>query len=125
MTAAKVNYDETAAAGAARLDQVRPEWLCLVDRDRLDMKRKSACMLGQVFYDEDDPDENGYEDGCAALGFEPMSFFSLSHREVELGFNVPQSYADTPAQVDARFAELTAAWLRIIDARRHAGGSDG
>ena len=45
----KLSYKARAAAGAAVLDELDPDWFWSVDTDALDIMNGNDCILGQLF----------------------------------------------------------------------------
>jgi len=93
-------YDERAAASAAFLDETMIAWDAQIDVARLDMARGADCIGGQLC---------GNYSIFAAL-MQPWGSLEQS------GFN-------PDASVPGERAELTAAWRRLIAARRFDRGA--
>lgn len=97
---------ERVAKGAALLDEREPGWWQRIDLDTLDLKAPCRCILGQLDTDRQDHD----------LWLWIASRFGLDVWEDDdkrLGFNVLH-------HSDRAYANLTAAWRTLIEARRAA-----
>ena len=105
------------ARGAALLDEKLPGWADRIDLDRLDLGSPCRCILGQTWdegrYDDDDP-----------YFMHVRSLFGTydQQRDAGLGFNINFG-AKLLREMDAEYAELTAEWRRVIEARREAAAS--
>ena len=47
-----MNLEDRIALGTQFLDDVKPGWVELIDRDSLDLSEPSSCILGQLFAPE-------------------------------------------------------------------------
>lgn len=102
--------EERVAAGAAWLDEHHPGWENDVDLDKLRMDDCALCVLGQTFGDywesplaESRPETwselDAYDEVARPLGFQFSGRRGYSRDE---------------------YAELNAAWVRLIESRRVA-----
>lgn len=101
--------DEIAQAvvlGAAWLDgKFGPEWQNLVDRNVLDMSSSVSCVLGQVF-------GRAYHLVLMAMEiWERMTRVEVRSFMISHGFDLSE-YGR------GQHAQLTAEWVRVIEARR-------
>jgi hypothetical protein len=92
------------AKGAAFLDEREPGWWQRIDLDTLDLMAPCLCVLGQLATSLPEPTWGGI---CVHFGLEPWR-----QQVDDLGFNT--AGAGTPLQ----YANLTAVWRRLIEARR-------
>lgn len=91
---------ERVAAGAALLDQKRPDWHRQINSEFLDLRSCFECVLGQLF--------GGFGAGAAILRIEPDFTLQL---EARYGFDI------TRHECDEVYDELHAEWLRVISER--------
>jgi hypothetical protein len=49
MSATTTLIEQRVANGAAKLDEVKPDWYSLIDMDHLNMSYADQCILGQAF----------------------------------------------------------------------------
>lgn len=94
-----------AFAGAAWLDCVSPGWDSQVSLTDLVLEDGSSCVLGQVFAEYADPDDdlyNGYD--WATENFDELDGDGRGY-----GFEYAR---------DVTYAELDQAWTELIEARR-------
>jgi len=97
------------AKGAALLDEKVPGWDARIDLATLNLASPCRCVVGQLFADlaEDDV-VLGYAPGLGVLGFGPGDDDS------------PYGFDAAPDDAAEQYADLTAAWKRIIEGRRAA-----
>jgi hypothetical protein len=98
---------ERVARGAALLDEREPGWWERIDLGRLDLSSPCRCVLGQLNTDLDRPYFPKWTDILERFGVGLRDEFTH-------GFNVGGG------GTDAQFANLTAAWRELIEARRSA-----
>ena len=91
---------ERVAAGAAFLDEREPGWDKRIDLDKLSIGSGCNCVLGQLY--------QGFGLGLVATGL-----VDTIDQDVDLGF-----YWDDEGTVREEVQDLTAAWQRLIAARR-------
>lgn len=104
---------ERVAAGAALLDEHRPGWDRVgVSLDGLDMADCHDCVLGQMFGHYSHAFRRFNADWTIANGI------LVDGQAMPLGFAAYTEDDGTDAEVDAEYAELTAAWRTLIETRR-------
>lgn len=98
--------------GAALLDAELPGWWERVQVNELNMGRKCACVLGQLYpstpgdWGAGVAPSYGYDVGRRELGIEP------NHAAALLGFDAIGLY------LDEDYTALAAEWTRVIESRR-------
>ena len=110
--------NERVAAGAALLDEKRPGWWQRIDTDTLDMGETCGCILGQTY--EANGRSTPFDMGCVDLFGSKLGVYGWVADDgwdaaTEHGFSLgPQAYEES------EWAELRAAWVALIEARRAA-----
>ncbi len=99
---AETTIEQRVEAGAAWLDQHRPDWWREVDTDTLDIDDCHRCPLGQLW-------------GCYFRV--PIALDDA----VAYGFD--SDYADGTPEYQADVAALNAAWTALIERRRAEAGA--
>ena len=109
---------DRVAAGAAYLDEREPGWWQRIDLDRLDLQAQCRCVLGQLATDVDR--STLWETICERFGVLPFGRKNCRPSDSELGFNVLPGYeeCDDDLAALAEYAQLTAEWKALINARR-------
>jgi hypothetical protein len=95
---------ERVQAGAAFLDEERPDWRWEIDTATLDLSDDCGCVLGQIFGD--------FTDGFKALGI-------TASQAADLGFDSQLRHQDTwydgrLRDVDHEYNNLTEEWRYIL-----------
>jgi hypothetical protein len=93
------------ATGLALIYERDPELAELLDPATLDISDPRSCALGQLY--------GTFDDGLDALGLTICAAAGLGFT-CEAGDDAPDEVAG------AQFAELTAEWRRVLEARRPA-----
>jgi hypothetical protein len=94
---------ENVERGAALLDRHYAGWEDRIDPDRLDLGSSSDCVLGQLY---------GHYGGGLVKVFGNME---------RVGVKVEHGFTLGAAPASGHYVPLTAAWRRLIEARRGAG----
>jgi hypothetical protein len=97
---------ERVARGAALLDEREPGWWQRIDLETLDLGAPCHCVLGQLATDLEDPTS-------WLVILDRFDLTWVDDSDKQLGFNALTSS-------DRSYANLTAAWRELIEARRSA-----
>jgi hypothetical protein len=95
---------DRVAKGAAYLDEREPGWWKRIDLDKLDLRKPCRCILGQL--DTDRQEHDFWSLIAARFGLDVFE-----DDDQRLGFNAV-------GHSERAFANLTAAWRALIEARR-------
>lgn len=93
-------YETQIARGMDLLDNYNPDWINVVDENKLKMSSCFACTLGQLF--------TSFQRGLYHLGIREPS---------EYGFTIPYESA-SPGTEELYFQRLTEEWKAAIRNRR-------
>jgi hypothetical protein len=111
ITTVSPSFADRATAGAAYLDKVWPGWHDLIELDRLDLSDCWACILGQLFENYCDAEDNLIMPGRQVPGATDLEMTAL-------GFSlVADADADDSLDVTAIHQDydwLTACWINLI-----------
>lgn len=115
---------------ASMLDQVIPDWMTRVDRNKIDIFSCKKCIIGQLF-----PDEPTFYDGMDALRelvidsnvIAPTERLSSTALGLNSGWHPASRFADLDLSDESDMSEaylsmatLTLAWRQLIDDRASA-----
>lgn len=100
----KLTIEQRVAAGAAWLDENRPDWLGRIFLESLDVSSCTLCVLGQVYGDwTEAPDDAKYDEEYDEEAYDYLS---------------PARARGFDHYGNEGYAELTAEWRRLIESRR-------
>jgi hypothetical protein len=110
MTTPTLTITDRVSAGAAWLDEHRPDWWQRIDLDTLDLREPCYCVLGQEYAAEVDLDGHG----LCCNGYQLAVARMDDHHPAELGFSADLHLAESVEFWD----QLADAWRELILARR-------